>query len=248
MSKPKRTHIENTARRRIERMIKRVFLRLGYVILPSSDLGNERIAEYPWTFGKTAVHDGQILDVGCSGSDLSTSLAGQGFNVIGIDVYKKNLLAQGHPNFNFVSCDARWLPFVDKSFDFVVAVSTVEHIGIGYYGDLEDYKGDNKAVKEFLRVCKKLGKTLVTVPYGKWAVTSMQRTYDGEALKKLAGGLEAEIQVDYFVKRNCFWLKSSKENADQINSSGVRSVACITLMNRLEGLSLRHNDERTRTM
>ena len=239
MHRLRKTHVEDTMRRRIERIVKKILLKLGYAILPSSDLNNERVVEYPWVLRRIAMYEGGILDVGCSGSDLSVKLANQGLKVCGIDIYKKDLHAQGHPNFSFVLCDARWLPFVDNSFDFVIAVSTIEHIGIGYYGDLEDYEGDEKAVKEFLRVCNIMGKTFITVPYGKWAITSMQRTYDERALKRLVKGFGAEVQVEYFKKHNHFWRKSDKAIAEQVDSSSeVRSVACITFVKDNEKASL----------
>lgn len=239
MNTQRKIHVEDTVRRRIERMVKKTFLKLGYVILPASDLNNERVVEYPWMFRRIATCEGRILDVGCSGSDLSVKLANQGLKVYGIDIYKKALQAQGHPNFNFVLCDAKRLPFVDNTFDLVTAISTIEHIGIGYYGDSEDYEGDKKAVKEFLRVCKEMGKTFITVPYGKWSITSIQKTYDGRALKRLVQGFRAEIQMEYFRKQNNFWQKSDKAIAEYVDpSSKVRSVACITLLKDQESASL----------
>lgn len=233
--KLRRTHVEDSIRRRIQRALKNMFLKLGYVIFPSSDLHNERVVEYPWVFKRIGTCEGRILDVGCSGSDLSIKLASQGLEVYGIDIYKHQKYAEStfighHPNFNFVLCDARWLPFKDSFVDFVTAVSTIEHIGIGCYGDLEDMEGDKNSVKELFRVCKKLGRIFITVPYGKRAITSLQRIYDNQALKRLVQRLNVEVQVEYFTKHDFIWSKSVRAIAEQVDSlPEVRSVACIAL-------------------
>lgn len=131
MSKPKRIHIENTLKRRIERTVKKVFLRVGYVITPFSDINNERVVEYQWVFRQIKDDTLQVLDVGSSGTDLSANLASQCLRVVGIDFTRKIWTLGKTTNFTFVSCDARYLPFIDQSFDSVIAVSTVDHIGIG---------------------------------------------------------------------------------------------------------------------
>ena len=223
-----KTHVENSIKRRIERAVKRMFASLGYTIMPSSDLNNERVVEYPWILRKLGTRQGHILDVGCSGSDLSSKLASQGLEVYGVDIYKKNLKAWGHPNFHFVLCDTRWLPFVDSAFEVVTAVSTLEHIGIGFYGDIEDSEGDIRSVNELIRVTRVNGNSLVTVPFGEWKITSMQRTYDDKTLKRLFGKFNVNINVDYFVKRNNVWHKSESVNVP-VSSAGVNAVACLSL-------------------
>jgi hypothetical protein len=222
-----KTHVENTFKRRVERAVKRLFASFGYKIMPLSDLNNERVVEYPWIFRKVGAHQGNFLDAGCSGSDLSSKLASQGLEVYGVDIYRKNLIARGQPNFSFVLCDIRWLPFVDGSFDVVTAVSTLEHIGIGFYGDIEDSEGDTRSVNELRRVTKVTGNLLVTVPFGEWKITNMQRTYDCNTLKRLFGNFKANIDVDYFVRRNDVWHKTDCVEVP-VSSTRVNAVACIS--------------------
>jgi hypothetical protein len=99
-------------------------------------------------------------------------------------------------------------------------------------------EGDKKAMKEIVRVCKRLHRMFITVPYGKLAINSMQRVYDEQALKRLAEHLSAEFQVEYFTKNDLVWSKSVKVIAEQVNSlSEVRSVACISLIKVPENVS-----------
>ena len=59
------------------------------------------------------------------------------------------------------------LPFADDSVDSLSCMHTIEHIGLGRYGDEIDYDGDLKAIKELKRVLAPNGNLLVVVPIGK---------------------------------------------------------------------------------
>lgn len=68
-----------------------------------------------------------------------------------------------------LSCDKAdllSLPFKDNSVVSLSCMHTVEHIGMGRYGDVLDYDGDIKAMKELNRVLAKDGNLLFVVPVG----------------------------------------------------------------------------------
>ena len=74
------------------------------------------------------------------------------------------------PGFETVVADARSLPFPDRSFDQVLLVSTLEHIGAdnevyGVQGEPDD-SGRAAALRELRRVLHPAGSLLVTVPLG----------------------------------------------------------------------------------
>ncbi len=58
------------------------------------------------------------------------------------------------------------LSFPDHSISSLSCMHTIEHIGLGRYGDKIDYDGDLKAMKELSRVLKFGGNLLVVVPIG----------------------------------------------------------------------------------
>lgn len=58
------------------------------------------------------------------------------------------------------------LPFEDGSVNSISCMHTVEHIGLGRYGDTLDYDGDLKAIDELKRVMKKDGNLIFVVPIG----------------------------------------------------------------------------------
>lgn len=59
------------------------------------------------------------------------------------------------------------LDFSDDSIESLSCMHTVEHIGLGRYGDKVDYNGDLKAIKELQRVVAPKGNLLFVVPIGK---------------------------------------------------------------------------------
>ena len=62
------------------------------------------------------------------------------------------------------------LPFADNSVESISCMHTIEHVGLGRYGDPIDPEGDVKAVKELKRVTAKGGNLLFVVPIGAQAI------------------------------------------------------------------------------
>ena len=65
------------------------------------------------------------------------------------------------------SGDLMKLPFADESVESISCLHTIEHVGLGRYGDPIDPDGDIKALTELKRVVKKGGSLLIVVPVGK---------------------------------------------------------------------------------
>ena len=63
--------------------------------------------------------------------------------------------------------DLTQLPFADNSIESLSSLHTLEHIGLGRYGDTVDAAGDLKAAAELVRVLKPGGQLLMAVPCGK---------------------------------------------------------------------------------
>jgi glycosyltransferase involved in cell wall biosynthesis len=70
-------------------------------------------------------------------------------------------------NLNSEKCDLTKLHFESNSIESLSCMHTVEHIGLGRYGDPIDYDGDLKAIEELKRVVKAGGNLLFVVPIGK---------------------------------------------------------------------------------
>ena len=64
------------------------------------------------------------------------------------------------------SADLTNLFFESESLESISCMHTIEHIGLGRYGDPLDPQGDIKAINELQRVTKKGGNLLLVVPLG----------------------------------------------------------------------------------
>lgn len=65
------------------------------------------------------------------------------------------------------AADLTHLPFKDDEIESLSCMHTIEHIGLGRYGDAIDPNGDIKAMNELQRVVKPQGSLLLVVPVGR---------------------------------------------------------------------------------
>ncbi len=70
------------------------------------------------------------------------------------------------PNFEFISGSITSLPFNNNEISTVSCLHTIEHIGLGRYGDEIDPDGMVKAFKELMRVIKPGGDLILSLPVG----------------------------------------------------------------------------------
>ncbi len=63
--------------------------------------------------------------------------------------------------------DLQALPFTDNSVESLSCMHTIEHVGLGRYGDPIDYDGDIKATAEMARVLQPKGTLIFVTPVGK---------------------------------------------------------------------------------
>lgn len=168
----------------------------------------QRLPEYK--FALAHVKPEEVLDVGCCESVLSLLLASTGLKVIGMDINPYPF--PSGPNFTFMQEDVRQTTLPNKSFDTVIAISTVEHIGLDAYKNTKfEEHGDLTAMKQMNRVLKDDGVLILTVPYG-YGSESWWRSYNKDSLPLLTEGLN--VQVRTFVK-GPLWNEVSEAEAEQ---------------------------------
>lgn len=120
------------------------------------------------------------------------------------------------------------LPFDTNSVLSISCMHTVEHIGLGRYGDPIDSEGDLKAIKELKRVVQHKGNVLFVTPVGKpkiefnahriYSYEQIISYFDGFELKEFSlipenskdGGIIQNANPDLVKKENyacgCFWF------------------------------------------
>ena len=127
---------------------------------------DERLVEVPWVLSR--LRRGRVLEVGYAFAEpayLAGLIEAAPGELVGVDLAETEV-----PGFETVVADARDLPFPDASFDQVLLVSTLEHIGAdnelyGSQGSPDD-KGRASALRELRRILRPDGSLLVTVPLG----------------------------------------------------------------------------------
>jgi SAM-dependent methyltransferase len=196
-----------------------------YSVHPRSEKDNElysgdlleglapgRYAEYEFVLRNLISRDlkAKILDVGCSTSAFSSRISKFSRNrceIVGIDIVNEI----GSLGFPLILMDAMNIGFKNKTFDQVMCLSTMEHIGLDHEGVNAKHKDPNcginedaLAMKEIWRVLKDKGTLILTVPYGRLIIKQQgYRVYQKKSLSILTN-------MFFIVKKEFFGLKKGK--------------------------------------
>jgi hypothetical protein len=151
---------------------------------------NERIVEIPFVFNAFSglPAGSRVVDVGSTESTVALSLASQGMRVTALDPRPYPFV---HPNLTVVAEEVdRFSPPTPVS--AVVAVSAVEHFGLGHYvgghGASDAVDADRRALDRFREWLLPGGFLVLTVPTGRATTDDFQRVYDADRLKRLIDG------------------------------------------------------------
>jgi len=149
---------------------------------------NERIVEVPFVFASLAglPAGARVLDVGGTESTVALSLASLGYAVTVVDPRGYPF---PHPNLRVAAQTVESLDEPPASFDGIVCLSTIEHIGLGAYGDRAAGPDADRQAMQRLRNLARPGAVLaLTVPFGIAGQDELQRTYDRAGLEALLAG------------------------------------------------------------
>lgn len=192
----------------------------GDVVLEET---HERIVEVGYAFGALAPLEAgaTILDIGAAESALSFSLASLGYAVTALDVRPYPL---AHPSLE--SVETSILEWEHSSrFDAVVCVSTIEHIGLGAYGDPATGDGsDHAAMRRIYELTEPGGLLVLTAPIGRAGVDELQRTYDQAGLMALLDGWRVEDLTVVRRQDRKTWILADEDGAGARGEAGVALV------------------------
>ena len=180
----------------------------------------------------------ELLEIGGGESSLSYKLARRGFEVWVVDI---NPYSFKHRNIKFYREDIATIDLPDNYFDGIIAISTIEHIGMGWYGDSHDGNGDLLSMKKISNAVKKQGIVCITVPVAPTyrEISGRTRIYDYKALNKLIHFSNLHINVlEYYMPTRKMgshafnWVKVTSN--DIIDGSYLKiyphAIACLTLV------------------
>jgi SAM-dependent methyltransferase len=183
----------------------------------SSEL-DERAIEIPWALSRLAGAE-RVLDLGTANAEpayVASLLAAAPGELVAADLVELDVAG-----LRSVVADVRELPFGDRSFDLVLCVSTLEHVGRDnrVYGvDSAQEGGIEEALAELRRVLDRGGRLVVTVPCGERAEHEwfLQEEPDGWNQAFLGAGFAVAAQEIY--ERGAEGWRA----ADAFDPAGVR--------------------------
>lgn len=197
---------------------------------------NERIVEVPFVWKHLAAlpTGSTVIELGCAQSYLSISMASLGYSVSAVDMVAYDLQ---HPNFSFRQGDFITMSF-DGLYDAFVAVSVLEHAGLGYYGADAGGGADVAIMQKVRKLLREGGMAVITVPFGLPTVICkrgepFQVVYDEPGLAGLFEGFSIEDDRYYYTLDQRVWQEGTRSDVagvDNVRPGGRRvaaGVACV---------------------
>lgn len=160
-----------------------------------------RDVEYDFACRNILGGESKILNVGGCESLLSLMLAKRGFKVT---VFDFRSYPESHPNLTSIKGDFLENELPDDSFDYVMLISTIEHIGFGSYQAPHYENGDIKAISEVKRVLSSDGRAILTFPFNDKhkVIEGLERWYDVDRVKQLF--------QDMYILKEEHWIPETK--------------------------------------
>jgi ubiquinone/menaquinone biosynthesis C-methylase UbiE len=191
---------------------------------------SERLVEYDFVSRNllSPKKQADILEIGSAGSRLAEAV--NEFGRRKLQTFRIDIAQFGCD----IRMDARMIGFRDEAFDQVICISTIEHVGIGNNGD---ESGDVKTVKEVLRVLKKGGNAIITVPYGK-VNKPTHRVYNRHTLSRLIAVDKGSsvAKKEFYCYDSGKWKRCSQSAADRFTAEDkpaplhFHSATCACLL------------------
>jgi SAM-dependent methyltransferase len=214
---------------------------------------DERVVEYPWVYSRLPTNPGTVLDAGSALNHLfllkRRPIADANLTICTLSPEKR---CYWNRSISYLFNDLRATCFRDSTFDAVISISTIEHIGLDntllYTQDQEkrenNVSGYLEAVREFKRIVKPHGCCYITVPYGKARNHGWFQVFDSAMVQSVIDEFNpVEKEINYFgyfdgwrqvdsdlLKEAAFFDIHRQKKYDNDYAAGARGVACLRLV------------------
>jgi SAM-dependent methyltransferase len=183
---------------------------------------DERIVEYPWLFSRLPSSQGRLLDAGSVlNYDFILTHPALAVKKVFICTVAPEARCYWRRGVSYVYDDLRDTCFRENYFDWVVCLSTLEHIGLDnvrFYAPgtppEDDPDSHLRAVREFARILKPGGTLYLSVPCGRHVNHGWFQVFDLGMLEGVREAFRPASCVErYFVADATGWRVASPEDA-----------------------------------
>lgn len=214
---------------------------------------DERIVEYPWLFSRLPAKPGFLLD---AGSTLNFEFLLEHPLLKDKKIHICTLAPEGNcfweRGVSYLYDDLRDLPYRDGWFDWVVSISTLEHVGMNnsyYTADAAKHESQTGAylgaTRELWRVLKPGGVLYASVPFGKAANLGWYQVFDQVMVNDLIAAFNPKRHsAAYYLYHPDGWRNSTADGAanatvfdihrakgyDPDFAAAARAVCCLELI------------------
>lgn len=193
-----------------------------------------RDVEYDFAHRNVFGNELKILDIGGCESLLPLMLAKRNFKVT---VYDFRGYTESHPNLTSIKGDFLENKLPDDSFDYVMLISTIEHVGFGSYQASCCEDGDVRVMSEVKRVLSLKGRAILTLPFTRkhTIVKGFERWYDVDRVKWLFQDMYILKEEHWVPETKALgrWIKwkpgTLEEAQHSFEKCNYQSVACYVV-------------------
>ncbi|MUV88832.1 methyltransferase domain-containing protein [Halapricum sp. CBA1109] len=185
----------------------------------------ERVVEYPYVYNHLDIDPpSSILVAGGARSPVAYTLASMGYEttVVDLDGYELS-----HRNLTSRAADFTDLPFDTGTFDAIISVSVIEHVGM--YSE-DDERADIRAFEELTRVLSDGGELLFTTPFAKtYSTLSNSRVYSWDRIQEAIPDEASLSEYQIYAREEEDWFPVDRDDTPEFEGT-LDSVLCAKLL------------------
>jgi hypothetical protein len=195
---------------------------------------DEHLVQLPFLF-RNIRPPAKVLDIGSCGSPAALQLAMLRYNVTGIDFSE---YARRHQNLRSLTGDFNSYDFKKDRFDIVIAMNTIEYMGLQHYkkDELLDKQADVRAMTKAKELINRGGQLIFSAKYGIPDTITLSgkpfmKVYDDKALDVLLSTFHIDTIEYYMVadRKNVRQVPREEAAASRYyHSSGTYGFVCVS--------------------
>lgn len=214
---------------------------------------DERTVEYPWFFSRLPRAAGRLLD---AGSTLNyeyilshEKLKNKTISILTLAPEPQNYCERG---ISYIYGDLRESCYRTEYFDWIVSISTLEHVGMNntlfYTNDQSKNESDQgsylQALLELHRILKTNGVLYVTVPFGRAETRGWLQIFDADMVQQLLSAFNPSALREVYFRytpsgwqissaaecRDAGYFDPSKGRTIRTDLAAAEAVVCLELV------------------